>query len=63
MVATQVKLLSYSLTEEIYEGLSTIVYRGIRDLDPQPVILKILRNDDPRLNELVQFRNQYETKN
>ena len=59
MVATQVKLLNYSLTEQIYEGANTVVYRGIRELDQQPVILKILRNDYPRFNELVQFRNQY----
>ena len=59
MVANQVKLLNYSLSEKIYEGSNTIVYRGICDLDQQPVILKILRHDYPRLNELVQFRNQY----
>ncbi|MDJ0706286.1 MAG: AAA family ATPase [Leptolyngbyaceae cyanobacterium MO_188.B28] len=59
MVANRVKLLNYSLTKEIYVGLNTVVYRGIRNLDQQPVILKILHNDYPHLNELVQFRNQY----
>lgn len=35
------------------------MYRGIRDSDRQPVILKVLRNPHPNFKELVQFRNQY----
>jgi serine/threonine protein kinase len=35
------------------------VYRGIRCSNGQPVAIKLLRNDFPRFNELVNFRNQY----
>jgi predicted ATPase/signal transduction histidine kinase len=35
------------------------VYRGLRCSNGQPVAIKVLRNDFPRFNELVHFRNQY----
>jgi predicted ATPase/signal transduction histidine kinase len=35
------------------------VYRGFRSENGQPVVIKLLRNDFPRFNELVHFRNQY----
>jgi len=35
------------------------VYRGVRCSNGQPVAIKVLRNDFPRFNELVNFRNQY----
>ncbi|WP_315786380.1 ATP-binding sensor histidine kinase [Fischerella sp. JS2] len=49
----------YCITEQIYLGSRTIVYRGIREQDQQPVIIKLMRNEYPSLNELAQFRNQY----
>jgi predicted ATPase/signal transduction histidine kinase/tRNA A-37 threonylcarbamoyl transferase component Bud32 len=49
----------YCITEQIYLGSRTIVYRGIREQDQQPVIIKLMRNEYPNLNELAQFRNQY----
>ncbi|KOP25401.1 serine/threonine protein kinase [Hapalosiphon sp. MRB220] len=49
----------YSITEQIYLGSRTIVYRGIRELDQQAVIIKLMRNEYPTLNEIAQFRNQY----
>ncbi|PLZ98234.1 serine/threonine protein kinase [Fischerella thermalis CCMEE 5268] len=49
----------YHITEQIYLGSRTIVYRGIREQDQQPVIIKLMRNEYPSLNELAQFRNQY----
>ncbi|MDF0555159.1 ATP-binding sensor histidine kinase [Kamptonema sp. UHCC 0994] len=57
-------LSGYQITEELYIGTRTLVYRGIRTSDQQPIIIKILRNEYPKFNELVQFRNQYTiTKN
>jgi predicted ATPase/signal transduction histidine kinase len=35
------------------------VYRGFRSENGQQVAIKLLRNDFPRFNELVHFRNQY----
>ncbi|WP_449421018.1 trifunctional serine/threonine-protein kinase/ATP-binding protein/sensor histidine kinase [Phormidium nigroviride] len=52
-------LSGYQITEELYTGTRTLVYRGIRIRDQQPVVIKLLRNEYPTFNELVQFRNQY----
>ncbi len=49
----------YQITEQIYRGNRTLVYRGVRTNDQKPVVIKILRNEYPNVNELVQFRNQY----
>src|SRR4028119_2127585 len=52
-------LLGYHINEQIYAGTRTLVYRGLRCSNGQPVVIKLLRNDFPRFNELVNFRNQY----
>ncbi len=52
-------VLSYQTTEQLYAGTRTLVYRCIRESDRQPVVIKLLRNENPEFNELVQFRNQY----
>ena len=49
----------YQITEFIYKGTRTEVYRAIREADQTPVILKKLRNEYPTFNEMVQFRHQY----
>src|SRR4028119_1459484 len=51
--------LGYHINEQIYAGTRTLVYRGHRCSNGQPVAIKVLRNDFPRFNELVHFRNQY----
>ena len=52
-------LLGYCIAEELYRSTRTLVYRGSRTRDQQPVTLKFLRNEFPHFSELVQFRNQY----
>lgn len=52
-------LPGYQITEELYAGSRTLVYRGLRSSNQQPVIIKILRNEYPNFNEIVQFRHQY----
>ncbi|MDJ0518548.1 MAG: AAA family ATPase [Trichodesmium sp. MO_231.B1] len=52
-------LPNYYISENLYQGTRTLVYRGQRTCDNKPVIIKILRNPHPSFNELVQFRNQY----
>src|SRR6476620_10809107 len=52
-------VLGYHINEQIYAGTRTLVYRGIRCSNGQPVAIKLLRNDFPCFNELVNFRNQY----
>ncbi|MDB9514733.1 serine/threonine-protein kinase PknK, partial [Kamptonema animale CS-326] len=50
---------NYQITEELYAGTRTLVYRGIRISNQQPVVIKLLRNEYPNFTELLQFRNQY----
>ncbi|MBD2356814.1 AAA family ATPase [Tolypothrix sp. FACHB-123] len=59
MKTASLKIPGYRVDEQIYQGNRTLVYRGIREQDLQPVILKIMRNELPSFNELIQFRNQY----
>lgn len=49
----------YHLSQKIYEGSRTLVYRGTRQADQRPVVIKLLKNPYPTFSELVQFRNQY----
>jgi predicted ATPase/signal transduction histidine kinase len=57
-------LPNYRITEQLYDGSRTLVYRGISALDQKFVVIKLLKSEYPTFNELVQFRNQYAiTKN
>ncbi|MDX2228273.1 MAG: AAA family ATPase [Leptolyngbyaceae cyanobacterium bins.349] len=49
----------YEIGERIYSSSRTLVYRGRRTTDQQPVVIKLLQNPYPSFTELVQFRNQY----
>ncbi len=59
LLGTSKKVPGYSLTEQLYAGSRTVVYRAIRSSDQQPVVVKLLNHDYPSFNELLQFRNQY----
>ena len=54
-----ISLRGYHITEQLYAGSRTLVYRGVQESDSRPVVLKLLRNPFPSFSELVQFRNQY----
>ena len=56
---TMTTLSGYHLGKTLYEGTRTLVYRGTRTTDSQPVVIKFLRHEYPSFSELVQFRNQY----
>ncbi|UIE40167.1 ATP-binding protein [Leptodesmis sichuanensis] len=53
------QLPGYWIVASLYESSQTLVYRGIRERDRQPVMIKVPRNPFPSVHELVQFRNQY----
>ncbi|MFB2937743.1 AAA family ATPase [Aerosakkonemataceae cyanobacterium BLCC-F154] len=53
------KIPGYRITEPLYAGSKTLVYRAVRELDEQPVVIKLLRQEYPSFRELLQFRNQY----
>ncbi|MHC5675572.1 ATP-binding sensor histidine kinase [Nostoc sp.] len=59
MVSTFVIIPGYQVSEELYNGFRTLVYRGYRETDSLPVVIKLLKNPYPSFSELVQFRNQY----
>ena len=59
MTKNLVTLPGYQITELIYDGVRTLVYRGTRSSDNQSVIIKVLRNEYPTFSELLGFRNQY----
>jgi serine/threonine protein kinase len=59
MVSTVISIAGYHVTEEIYDGSRTVVYRGYRESDFLAVVIKLLKNPYPCFNELLSFRNQY----
>jgi predicted ATPase/signal transduction histidine kinase len=64
LLDTTYTIFGYRITEKIYSGSKTLVYRGIRERDQESVILKLMRNEYPTFAEIAQFRNQYTiTKN
>jgi len=54
-----ITLAGYQVADKIYESSKTIVYRGQREIDSIPVVIKILKNEFPSPKELAIFRNQY----
>ncbi|AFY36422.1 ATP-binding sensor histidine kinase [Calothrix sp. PCC 7507] len=59
MASTLVSIPGYQISKELYDGYRTVVYRGYRQADSLPVVIKLLKNPYPSFSELVQFRNQY----
>ncbi len=49
----------YIITERLYVGTRTEVYRAVQTNSQRPVVIKLLRQAYPSFGELVQFRNQY----
>ena len=56
MIAIQ----GYQLLERIYESVNSSVYRGLRDTDDQPVIIKIFQQEYPSPQQLARYRQEYE---
>jgi len=53
-------LPNYEIITPIYESANSLVYRGIRQKDNQPVILKVLKQDYPSPEELTRYRQEYD---
>ncbi|MEO0967735.1 MAG: protein kinase, partial [Cyanobacteria bacterium J06639_18] len=59
-----VDIPGYQVTEEVYSGSKTLVFRGISTKEQTPVIIKVMRNEYPNFSEISRFRYQYTiTKN
>ncbi|MBD2440269.1 ATP-binding sensor histidine kinase [Nostoc sp. FACHB-110] len=59
MIDTIAKIPGYSISEQLYNGSRTLVYRAVRESDSTPVVIKLLKNLYPDFSELLLFRNQY----
>jgi len=55
-----VEIQGFHNLAEIYEGNKAIVYRGQRQSDGQAVVLKLLRQEYPTLEEVQQANREYE---
>ncbi|MEM7348330.1 MAG: protein kinase, partial [Chloroflexota bacterium] len=55
-----ISLAGYQVKEALYESNQSIIYRGLRTVDQQPVILKLLNRDYPTQAEITQFKREYE---
>lgn len=49
----------YSITEQLYEGSHSVVFRSKRKKEPSSIILKVLRNEFPSTEDLIRFRREY----
>jgi serine/threonine protein kinase len=55
-----IALPGITVLDRVYESANSLIYRGIRDRDNQPVILKVLKEDYPTPQELVRYKQEYE---
>ncbi len=55
-----INIPNYQISTQIYESANSLVYRGVRNEDNQPVILKVLKEDYPTPEELTRYRQEYD---
>ncbi|MDM8568014.1 AAA family ATPase [Thiotrichales bacterium HSG1] len=53
-------LPNYKIDSQIYESANSLIYRGYRNNDNQPVILKMLKQDYPSPTELNRYQQEVE---
>ncbi|WP_437489910.1 AAA family ATPase [Sorangium sp. So ce1014] len=52
-------LQDYTATEKIYEGITSVLYRGHRNADQLPVAVKLLKSEYPDPRELAKIRHEH----
>lgn len=50
----------YQISNTLYEGTDSLVYRGRRVIDGQPVVLKVLKDTYPTPERIAWFKREYE---
>jgi len=55
-----INLAGYEITNQIHESNNSLVYRGLRKQDNQPIIFKFLKQDYPMPASLVRYKQEYE---
>lgn len=53
-------LSNYTLKNILYEGTNSYIYQGFRNSDQLPVIIKVIKSDNPSLSTLNRLRTEYE---
>ena len=51
---------NYQITEKLHESSNSLVYRGYRQADNLPVILKMLKESYPPPEKIAWFKREYE---
>ncbi|MGK5095334.1 AAA family ATPase [Deltaproteobacteria bacterium TL4] len=54
------KIQGFQITEQLHESDHSLVFRGIRESDRLPVILRVLKRDYPTPEEISRFKKAYE---
>lgn len=49
----------YQITATVYQSSRTVVYRGVRNADHLPVVIKAINSDSPHPRELAQLRREF----
>jgi len=57
---SMIKLADYTISKELFTGNQSIVYRGKRNQDHLPVIIKLLNQEHPSEKLLSDFNREYE---
>ncbi len=55
-----IALPDVSIQTQIYESVTSYVYRGLRVQDGREIIIKLLKQDYPLPQELTRYRQEYE---
>jgi len=50
----------YQLGKPINSGINTLIYRGIRERDRQPTIIKTLKAESPTIEQLARLKHEYQ---
>lgn len=53
-------LPGYQLSAQIYQSPNSLVYRGYREWDRKPVVIKVLRHDYPTPTQLTRYKQEYQ---
>lgn len=53
------RFANYVLFEKIHETRNSIIYRGHKENESQPFVIKVLKTSDPNPSEVARFKQEY----
>ncbi|MGB3207772.1 MAG: AAA family ATPase, partial [Crinalium sp.] len=54
-----IEIAGYQILTQIYESANSRVYRGVRESDHLPIIIKVLKKDYPTVEEITRYQLEY----